>query len=138
VLRLSQAVVVVQAALGGVLVLTGRHPPQLHVVYGLLPLLVSFIAEQLRVASAQMILDARGYGSAREVGGLEEEEQQRIVLAIVLREMGVMVLAALVNVVLLARARSHVRLRQQPRRNLREIARIALLLQQLRDHFAPR
>ena len=55
----------VQAALGGILVLPGHKPPGLHVFYGLLPLLVSFIAEQLRIASAQMVLDARGLESAR-------------------------------------------------------------------------
>jgi hypothetical protein len=103
-LRAGQAVVIVQVALGGVLVVLGHKPPSRHVVYGLLPLLVSFIAEQLRIASAQMVLDARGYGSASEVGQLPAEEQQLVVLAIVQREMGVMAIAALVVVVLLARA----------------------------------
>ena len=78
--------------------------PGLHVIYGLLPLLVSFVAEQLRVASAQMILDSRGFESADEVGELPEDEQRGVVLAIVQREIGVMALAALVVVVLLARA----------------------------------
>ncbi len=41
-------------------------------LYGLLPLLVSFMAEQLRVASAQMVLDSRGFESAAEVGELPE------------------------------------------------------------------
>ena len=103
-LRAGQAVIVLQAALGGVLVLMGHKPPSLHVVYGLLPLAVSFIAEQLRVASAQMILDARGFESAQEVGELPDDQQQVVVLAIVQREVGVMTLAALVILVLLARA----------------------------------
>jgi hypothetical protein len=103
-LRAGQAVIVLQAALGGVLVLMGDKPPGLHVLYGLLPLAVSFIAEQLRVASAQMVLDSRGYESARAVGELPEDEQRGVVLAIVQRELGVMVLAALMIVVLLARA----------------------------------
>jgi hypothetical protein len=103
-LRPGQAMIVLEAALGGVLVAMGKKTPSLHLLYGLLPLLVSFLAEQLRVASAQMILDARGYGSAREVGALPEEQQKGVVLAIVQRELGVMVLAALMNVVLLARA----------------------------------
>src|SRR5436305_1395870 len=60
-LRAGQAAVVVQIALGGVLVLMGHEPPGLHVIYGLLPLLVSFIAEQLRLASAQMVLDQHGF-----------------------------------------------------------------------------
>lgn len=104
VLRASQAAVVVQAALGGVLLLMGRKPPGLHVLYGVLPLLVSFLAEQFRVASAQMVLDQRGFESAQAVGELPAEEQQAVVVAILQREIGIMVLAALVNVVLLGRA----------------------------------
>src|SRR5947209_1827525 len=103
-LRAAQALLVVQVALGGVLVATGRHPSNLHLIYGLVPIAISFVAEQLRLASAQMVLDARGFDSAQEVGRLPAEDQRSIVLAIVLREMGVMVLAMLVNVVLLARA----------------------------------
>lgn len=104
VLRAGQAIVVVQAALGGVLELTGRKAPGLHVLYGVLPLLVAFIAEQLRLASAQMVLDARGFASAQDVGALPEEEQHSIVVAILRREVGVMTLSALVVVGLLARA----------------------------------
>ncbi len=104
VLRAGQVVVVLEAALGGVLQL-GRHKaPGIHVIYGLLPLAVSFVAEQLRVASAQMVLDQQGFAGAEEVGELPTEEQQRVVVAIVQREVGVMALAALVIVVLLARA----------------------------------
>ena len=104
ILRAGQVVIVVQAALGGVLVLLGHKPPSLHVIYGLLPLLVSFVAEQLRIASAQMVLDASGFQSAAAVGELPEDQQQAVVQAILHRELGVMVLAAFVIVVLLARA----------------------------------
>ena len=104
VLRAGQALVVVQAALGGVLLATGHKPHHLHVLYGLLPLLVSFIAEVLRSASAQMVLDARGFASARDVGRLPQEEQRGIVTAIMHREIGVMTAAAAVVVVLLLRA----------------------------------
>ena len=103
-LRSGQVIVVVQVALGGVLVLLGHKPPGLHVIYGLLPLLVSFLAEQLRIASAQMVLDSHGFESAAAVGRLPEDEQRGVVGAIVQRELGVMVLAALVIAVLLARA----------------------------------
>ena len=48
-LRAGQALVVVQAALGGVLLLAGEELPPLHLVYGLTPLAVAFFAEQLRV-----------------------------------------------------------------------------------------
>jgi hypothetical protein len=103
-LRAGQAVVVLQVALGGVLVLLGHKPPNIHLIYGLLPLLVSFIAEQLRIASAAMVLDQRGFSSGAEVGSLPTEEQEGVVIAIVQREIGVMAIAALVVVVLLARA----------------------------------
>jgi hypothetical protein len=104
VLRTGQLVVVIQVALGGVLLLLGHKPPGLHVLYGALPLLVSLIAEQLRGAAAQMVLDLRGFPSAEEVGALPEDEQREVVVAILQREIGVMALAALVNVGLLARA----------------------------------
>lgn len=103
-MRAAQISIIVEAVLGGVLVLLGHKPSSLHVLYGLLPLAVSFIAEQLRVASAQMVLDSHGYESASEVGKLPEPEQQSLVVAIVQRETGVMALAAIVIVVLLARA----------------------------------
>src|SRR5581483_4032902 len=103
-LRASQAAVVIQAALGGVLVLNGHKPPGLHVLYGVLPLLVSFFAEQLRISAAQMVLDQRGFESAKEVGRLPAGEQQEVVVAILQRELGFMVIAALVNLALLARA----------------------------------
>lgn len=103
-LRASQVAVILEALLGGLLVILGHKPPSLHILYGVLPLLVSLMAEQLRVASAQMILDARGHATAEDVGRLPPDEQRVVVLSIVQREIGVMALAAVVNVVLLARA----------------------------------
>jgi heme A synthase len=103
-LRVSQVALVVQAALGGILVLMGNKPSSLHLIYGLLPLGISFVAEQLRIASAQMILDSRGFESSAAVGKLPESEQRVVVLSILQRELGVMVLAALVILVLLIRA----------------------------------
>jgi hypothetical protein len=94
----------VEAALGGVLVLIGRKTSTLHLVYGLVPLAVSFVGEQLRVASAEAVLYARGHEAASSVGALPEPEQRAIVTAIVQRELGVMALAAIVIVVLLSRA----------------------------------
>lgn len=104
VLRAAQAAVVVEVALGGVLELVDRKAPGLHILYGVLPLLVSLIAEQLRIASAQMVLESRGHESAQAVGKLPEADQRSVVIAILRREVGVMTLAALVVVVLLARA----------------------------------
>lgn len=103
-MRAAQVTVVVQVLLGGVLVLIGHKPPSLHVLYGVLPLLVAILAEQLRAATAQMVLDSRGFESNEEVGELPAEEQRGLVVAIVQREIGVMALSAVVVVVLLARA----------------------------------
>ena len=95
-LRASQVILAVQVALGGVLLLEGRDPPHLHVLYGLLPLGVSFVGEQLRLASADQVLARRGLDSAREMEGLPETEQHAIVAEIVARETGVMAAAAFV------------------------------------------
>lgn len=103
-LRAGQVAVVIQAALGGVLVAMGDRESSLHLIYGLLPLGISFVAEQLRIASAQMVLDARDLESPAAVGELPETEQRMLVITIVQRELGVMVLASLVILVLLIRA----------------------------------
>ncbi len=104
-LRTGQAVVVLEVALGGPAARRwARRSPSLHLIYGLLPLAVSFFAEQLRVASAQAVLDARGLESSAAVGALPADEQQQVVVAILQRELGVMVLAGVVIVALLARA----------------------------------
>ena len=104
VLRSAQVVVVVEAAFGGVLELTGRKTSSLHILYGVLPLLVSILAESLRASTAQLVLDARGFESNEEVGQLPAEEQRGLVMTILQREIGVMALSAVVVVVLLARA----------------------------------
>ena len=103
-LRAGQASVLLEAGLGGILVAIGKSVSNLHLLYGVLPIVVSLIGESLRVSSAQMILDSRGIESAQAVGDLEPADQRQIVTAIVQREIGVMALAALVIVVLLARA----------------------------------
>jgi hypothetical protein len=103
-LRAGQAVIVLEVALGGVLLLLHYKESSLHLIYGLLPVAVSFVGEQLRIAAAQSVLDSRGFESSAEVGRLPENEQQGVVVAIVQRELGVMVLAAIVMAVLLFRA----------------------------------
>jgi hypothetical protein len=103
-LRAAQATVVLEALLGGVLLLLHKKAVSLHYIYGVLPILVSFIGEQLRISSAQMIMDARGFESSAEVGQLPAAEQQQLVRSIVRREVGVMTLAAFVMFVLVGRA----------------------------------
>lgn len=106
-MRVAQVSLVVQAATGFVFAATTSHKSDnLHLIYGLLPIGVSFIGEQLRIASAQTVLDAGGFASAQAVGELPEEEQRAVALTIIRREIGVMTLAAIIIVVLLLRAAS--------------------------------
>jgi hypothetical protein len=104
-LRVAQGGAVLFALAVGVLAAAGHTSTEsLFYLYALLPLAVAFVAEQLRIASAQTILDQRGLESAAEVGHLPEVEQLSVVAAIVRREQGIMALSALVVVFLLLRA----------------------------------
>jgi hypothetical protein len=100
-LRVGQGLVVLEVIQGGVLILLGKDLPRLHLIYGLVPLGVAFIAEQLRLTSAQTILDQRGVASARE---LAPADQEAAALDILRREMGVMAVSALVVAALGLRA----------------------------------
>ena len=104
-LRAAQGLLVLEAVLGGIYDISPHHrASSLHIIYGIVPILVSFVAEQLRIASAQMVLDSRGFENAAAVGRLPDSEQRVIVDTIVHRELGVMVLAAIVMTVLVVRA----------------------------------
>jgi hypothetical protein len=103
-LRASQVALVLQVAVGTVLLILGHEPARLHLLYGLLPLGVSFVAEQLRLVSADQVLQKRGMETAREMEGLSEAEQRDIVVEIVRRETGVMAASALVVFILALRA----------------------------------
>ena len=103
-LRLGQALLMVEAVDGGILVALGEELPPLHLIYGLVPLGVAFLAEQLRLAAADTVLDQRGLEGRADVERLSEEEQRTLVLLIVRREMGVMAASAGVIAVLGVRA----------------------------------
>ncbi len=106
-LRAGQGSALVLAILTGSLAVAGHYSSdRLFYLYALLPLAVAFVAEQLRVAAAQTILDQRDLADAQAVGALSESEQHSIVAAIVAREMGIMALSALVVVFLALRAAS--------------------------------
>ncbi len=93
------------AVVAGILALGGHEPADgLFWLYAVLPAVVSFVAEQFRIASAQTVLDARDLEDAQAVGRLDEQGQRSVVLAIVRREIGVMALAALVVAFLALRA----------------------------------
>lgn len=104
-LRLAQVVAGLAALACGVLYAAGFRPGDgLFWLYVLLPIAVSVVAEQLRVLSAQTVLDARGLADAQAVGALPVDEQRSVVRAILRREMGVMALSALAVVFLALRA----------------------------------
>ena len=103
-LRTGQALVALAAADGAVLLLLGEELPPLHLVYGLTPLGVSFLAEQLRAVAAQTELDRRSLEGRDAVAALPEAEQRELVRAILRREAGVMAASALVVALLGVRA----------------------------------
>jgi hypothetical protein len=106
-LRVGQGSALALAIAVGSLAAAGNYSSEhLFYLYALLPLAVAFVAEQLRVASAQTILDQSGLENAAAVGELPEDEQHTLVAAIVRREIGVMALSALVVVFLALRAAS--------------------------------
>jgi heme A synthase len=100
-LRAAQASVFLQAMLGGLLVFTGHKPAEsLHYLYGIMPLVVSLLAEGARTGAAQ-----------RELGDVDFEalppdSQQSLALAIVRREMGIMAVSCGVIFFLALRAAS--------------------------------
>jgi hypothetical protein len=102
--RAGQVAAGLLAVVAGVLAVAGLRPGNgLFWLYAVLPIAISFIAEQLRLLSAQTVLDQRGLEDAHEVGDLPDDEQRWVVLAIMRREIGVMAVAAAVVVFLALR-----------------------------------
>jgi len=106
-LRVGQLSALAFAILVGALAIAGEYSSdRLFYLYALLPLAIAFVAEQIRITSAQTILDQRDLPDAQAIGGLPEPEQHAIAAAILLREMIIMALSALVVVFLALRAAS--------------------------------
>ncbi len=98
-LRAAQVAVFLQAMLGAALVFTGHEPADdLHYLYGILPLVVSLIAEGARTGAAE-----RELGDA-DLEALSADQQQAVALAIVRREMGIMAVSCGVILFLALRA----------------------------------
>jgi hypothetical protein len=98
-LRIAQATVLLQVLFGTVLLLSGRESPDgLHYLYGLLPLLVSFLAEGARVSVPERELEGLDFDA------LPAARRRAIALAIVRSQTGIMALSALVVVGLALRA----------------------------------
>jgi hypothetical protein len=103
--RVGQALAIAYAALAGILYLAGARPSSgLYYLYALLPVAIGFVAEQLRIISADQVLTAREIPDAQAVGELSAQAQREIVIAIMRREMIVMALAAIVVTFLALRA----------------------------------
>jgi heme A synthase len=98
-LRAAQTAVFLQAMLGALLVFTGHEPDDdLHYLYGILPLVVSLIAEGARAGAAE-----RELGDV-DLESLSAEDQQSLAIAIVRREMGIMAVSCGVILFLALRA----------------------------------
>ncbi len=104
-LRIGQGAALALAIAVGSLAATGHYSSdRLFYLYALLPLAVAFVAEQLRAAAAQTILDRRALDSAAAVGELSDREQRRVVSEILTRELAIMALSAIVVTFLALRA----------------------------------
>ena len=103
--RAAQLLAGAYAVLAGVLYLANDPPSsKLFYLYALLPVAIGFVAEQLRVISADQVLATRDLETAAAVGELSLTAQHEIVVAILRRETGVMAIAAFVICFLALRA----------------------------------
>jgi len=106
-LRIGQGSVLALAIALASLAAAGHNASEdLFYLYALLPLAVAFVAEQLRVLSAQAVLDQRGLEGSTAVGRLPEAEQRGLVGEVLRRELGVMTISAYVVAGLALRAAS--------------------------------
>jgi hypothetical protein len=99
VLRAMQVAIVFQIAFGSILLLSGRNAGTgLHYLYGVLPLVVSLVAEALRAGVTEHELEGLDFDS------LPRDRRRAVALAISRRETGAMAVAALVIFLLALRA----------------------------------
>jgi hypothetical protein len=100
ILRVAQAVVVVQVTLGLILLATDhRAADELHYVYGVSLLVVTLVTEGMRAGAAQRELE-----DVEDVDALTPDEQRLVARRVVMREMGVMTIGALLVTTLALRA----------------------------------
>ena len=100
-LRAAQATVVAEVLIGLLLIAQGVPADEIHVVYGVLPLVVTLGTEAMRVGAAQ-----RELAAVEDLDALGRREQAALARRVVLRETGIMSLGALLIVTLGLRAAS--------------------------------
>jgi hypothetical protein len=99
-LRVAQATVVLEAVVGFLLLARGASAPDdLHVAYGIAPLLISLVSEGMRAGVAQRQLEG-----VEDVDSLERPQQVALAKRVALGEMGVMTVGALLILTLALRA----------------------------------
>jgi hypothetical protein len=98
-LRGAQATVVVEAVVGTVLAIQGRHADAIHYVYGIAPLVVSLVSEGTRITVA-----SHEMAQVDDPDALERRDRILMARRIVLREIGVMTIGAILIVTLGLRA----------------------------------
>ena len=103
-LRAGQALILIQAVTGAALLLDGKDLPPLHLIYGLVPIAVAFLAEQLRLIAASQVLERHELEDSKAVAELPKDDQHELVAEILRRETGTMAASALVIVLLALRA----------------------------------
>ena len=100
VLRVAQAIVVVQVGIGMWLLISGNQPQdELHYLYGVAILAVTMVSEGMRVGAAQRELE-----EVDDIEALEHHERSELAYRVVMREMGVMTIGTLLVVTLALRA----------------------------------
>ena len=102
-LRIAQAVVVLQVAIGLFLLIgqSKRASDGLHYLYGIAPLVVALVSEGMRAGAAQREIDLSGI---EDVDALERREQVLLARRVVRREMGIMTVGVILIVTLALRA----------------------------------
>lgn len=99
ILRFAQISVFIQALLGGLLLITDHQAREnLHYLYGILPLVISFVAEVARIGAAEREL------GEMDIESFPEESRNKLALLIVRREMGIMAVSCGVIFFLAVRA----------------------------------
>jgi ABC-type amino acid transport system permease subunit len=102
-LRVAQAVVILQVALGLFLLIGQGHRAanDLHYAYGVSLLVVALVAEAFRAGVAAREIERRGI---EDVEALERRDQVLLARAVVRNEMGIMTMSVIAVVTLALRA----------------------------------